>query len=346
MKVVEQFKRRILDLAIRGKLVPQDPNDEPASELLARIKAEKESLIKAGKIKKSKGSTASSDGAAYEKFGSGNLSRAEAQRRGEGESQSSAVEDAPFGLPQGWTWCRLGTVCEIRGGKRIPAGRKLTEADTGHKYIRVSDMRDGCVSTKQLLFVPADIYPSISRYIIKKEDVFITVAGTLGRVGKIPPELDGANLTENADRLILNGAIIQDWLIYVLNSQHLKDQITSAYTQVGQPKLAITRLAQFTMPLPPLAEQRRIVARIEVLFKVADSFGEAANRLEVTAKRLDKKILDLAIRGKLVPQNPNDEPASNLMKRIAATSHKPPYRMILLHQFFGFFLLAPSIVMC
>ena len=96
MKVVEQFKRRILDLAIRGKLVPQDPNDEPASVLLERIKAEKAKLVKAGKIKKEKNPSEiviGSDGAAYEKFGSGDLSHAEARRRG---------VDVPFDLPQGW----------------------------------------------------------------------------------------------------------------------------------------------------------------------------------------------------------------------------------------------------
>lgn len=112
MKVVEQFKRRILDLAIRGKLVPQDPNDEPASILLERIKAEKAKLVKAGKIKKEKNPSeivVGSDGAAYEKFGEGN-SRAETQKR---------RVDAPFALPQGWTWCRVCAVTLLKRGKYI-----------------------------------------------------------------------------------------------------------------------------------------------------------------------------------------------------------------------------------
>ena len=104
-------------------------------------------------------------------------------------------DEIPFDIPESWCWCRLGTIATILGGKRIPAGRKLTKENTGYTYIRVSDMKDGWVSTEDLHYVPQDIYSSISKYIINKEDVFITVAGTIGRVGKIPPELDGANLT-------------------------------------------------------------------------------------------------------------------------------------------------------
>lgn len=173
-------------------------------------------------------------------------------------------DELPFEIPENWRWCRLGTIAAVLGGKRIPAGRKLTECNTGHVYIRVSDMTDGGVSTDRLLYVPEDIYPSISKYIINKADVFITVAGTIGRVGKIPDELDGANLTENADRLVLAG-VNQDWLIKVLQSGMIQEQIAEATTQVGQPKLAIARIERFLIPLPPLAEQYRIVQRIEEL---------------------------------------------------------------------------------
>lgn len=117
--------------------------------------------------------------------------------------KSGCIDDElPFEIPENWCWCRLGTLVAVLGGKRIPAGRKLTSDNTGHVYIRVSDMKDGGVNTDNLLYVPEDIYPSISKYIISSADVFITVAGTIGRVGKIPAELDGSNLTENADRLV------------------------------------------------------------------------------------------------------------------------------------------------
>ena len=176
-------------------------------------------------------------------------------------------DELPFEIPENWCWCRLGTIAAVLGGKRIPAGRKLTECNTGHVYIRVSDMTDGGVSTDRLLYVPEDIYPSISKYIINKADVFITVAGTIGRVGKIPDELDGANLTENADRLVL-AVVNQDWLIKVLQSGMIQEQIAEATTQVGQPQLAIVRIERFLIPLPPLHEQERIVSAINTTLSI------------------------------------------------------------------------------
>ena len=247
----ERLKKSILQEAVQGKLVSQDPSDEPAEALLERIRAEKQRLIKEGKIKKDKHESIifRRDNSHYEKL----------------DGVERCIDnELPFEIPENWRWCRLGTIAAVLGGKRIPAGRKLTECNTGHVYIRVSDMTDGGVSTDRLLYVPEDIYPSISRYIINKADVFITVAGTIGRVGKIPDELDGANLTENADRLVLAG-VNQDWLIKVLQSGMIQEQIAQATTQVGQPKLAIARIERFLIPLPPLAEQHRIVQRIAEL---------------------------------------------------------------------------------
>ena len=247
----EALKKSILQEAVQGKLVPQDPSDEPAEALLERVRAEKQRLVKEGKIKKDKHESVifRRDNSHYEKL----------------DGMERCIDDElPFEIPENWRWCRLGTIAAVLGGKRIPAGRKLTECNTGHVYIRVSDMTDGGVSTDRLLYVPEDIYPSISRYTINKADVFITVAGTIGRVGKIPDELDGANLTENADRLVLAG-VNQDWLIKVLQSGMIQEQIAEATTQVGQPKLAIARIERFLIPLPPLAEQHRIVQQIEEL---------------------------------------------------------------------------------
>ena len=241
----EQLKKSILQWAVQGKLVPQDENDEPADELLKHIRAEKEALIKAGKIKRDKHESVifRRDNSHYEKLG---------------EKVVCIDDEIPFELPSNWIWTRLSTIANVLGGKRIPAGRKLTTENTGHIYIRVSDMKDGGVSTDNLLYVPKDIYPSISRYIINSSDVFITVAGTIGRIGKIPPELDGANLTENADRLVIH-LIDQDWLISFLQSPYIQYQIADCTTKVGQPKLAIARIENLLIPLPPLAEQRRIV---------------------------------------------------------------------------------------
>lgn len=238
-KFPEDMKKSILQYAIQGKLVEQRPEEGTGEELYQQIQAEKQRLIQEKKIKKEK------------------------------KLPEIAEDEIPFDIPESWKWVRLGSVVSVYGGKRIPAGRKLTVEDTGHVYIRVSDMKDGCVSTENLQFVPQDIYPSISRYIIGKEDVFITVAGTIGRVGKIPPELDGANLTENADRLVFS-QLDQNWLIKCLQSSVVQSQIIDATTKVGQPKLAIVRIQNMMIPLPPLAEQKRIVAKIEELLPLCE----------------------------------------------------------------------------
>ena len=247
----ELLKKSILQEAVQGKLVPQDPNDEPASVLLERIRAEKQTLIKASKIKKDKHESVivTRDKIPYEIV--------------DGKERCIA-DEVPFEIPESWEWVRIGNVTSVLGGKRIPAGRKLSTDNTGHIYIRVSDMKDNSVSTDNLLYVPNDIFPTISRYIINKEDVYITVAGTIGKVGKIPPELDGANLTENADRLVFSN-LDQNWLIKFLQSNVVQSQIVDATTKVGQPKLAIKRIQSLLIPLPPINEQHRIVAKIEEL---------------------------------------------------------------------------------
>ena len=175
------MQKSLLQLAVSGKLVEQRPEEGTGEELYQKIQTEKQSLIRSGKLKKDK------------------------------PLPEITEDEFPFDIPQSWKWIKLGAVASVLGGKRIPAGRRLTNENTGHIYIRVSDMKNASVLTGNLLYVPSDIYPAISRYIINKEDVYITVAGTIGAVGTIPPELDGANLTENADRLVFSN-IDQAWL--------------------------------------------------------------------------------------------------------------------------------------
>ena len=285
----EQLKASILQYAIQGKLVEQRPEEGTGEELYRQIQAEKQKLIKAGKIKKDK------------------------------PLPEIAEDEIPFDIPESWKWLRIGTVATILGGKRIPAGRKLSSNDTGYIYIRVSDMKDGYVSTENLQYVPEDIFPSISKYIIHKEDVFITVAGTIGRVGKIHPELDGANLTENADRLVFS-LMDQDWLIKCMQSSLVQNQIADATTKVGQPKLAIIRIQNMLIPLPPLAEQKRIVAKIEELLPYIDRYAASYERLEQVntefPENMKKSVLQYAIQGKLVEQRPEEGTAEELYQQI------------------------------
>lgn len=235
----EDMKKSLLQWAIQGKLVEQRPEEGTAEELYKQIQAEKRRLIKEGKIKK------------------------------ERPLPEIAEYEMPFEIPKNWIWVKLGDVASVLGGKRIPAGRTLSREYTGYRYIRVSDMKNGSVLTDSLLYVPQDIYPSISRYIIHKEDVYITVAGTIGKVGKIPAEIDGANLTENADRLVFS-IINQDWLIKCLETPFVQSQIADVTTKVGQPKLAIKRIQELYFPLPPFSEQKRIVAKLEELLPLCE----------------------------------------------------------------------------
>lgn len=291
----QELKNSILQLAIQSKLVPQRPEEGNAEELYKQIQAEKQKLIKEGKIKKEKPLPPITD------------------------------DEKPFEIPASWKWVRLGEIATVLGGKRIPAGRKLITENTGHIYIRVSDMKDDFVSTNNLMYVPHDIYSTISKYIINKEDIYITVAGTIGRVGKIPPELNGANLTENADRLVFS-VIDQNWFIDCLKSSAVQSQITNVTTKVGQPKLAIKRIQELTIPLPPLAEQKRIVAKIEELLPYVERYETAYNKLQQLNKRfpgdLQKSVLQLAIQGRLVPQHPEEGNAEDLYKQIQAEKQK------------------------
>ncbi len=169
----DAMKKSLLQYAIEGKLMPQRKEEGTAKELLAEIRAEKARLVKEKKIKKSKPLPEITDA------------------------------EKPFDIPDSWEWVRLGNLVAVLGGKRIPAGCKLTEIDTGHKYIRVSDMKNGSVVLSSIQYISEDIYQKIRKYTISENDIYITVAGTIGRIGTIPHELNNANLTENADKLVI-----------------------------------------------------------------------------------------------------------------------------------------------
>ncbi len=235
----EDMQKSILQIAVQGKLVQHDPTEGTGEELYKQILFKKEELIRKGRIKREK------------------------------PLAKITEDEILFEIPESWKWIKLGAVASVFGGKRIPAGRKLSIENTGHIYIRVSDMKNATVLTNNLLYVPEDIYSSISRYIINKEDVYITVAGTIGAVGTIPEELDGANLTENADRIVFTG-LDQEWLVKCLQSSVVQNQIADATTKVGQPKLAIKRIQDLLIPLPPLAEQKRIVVKLKEIIPLCE----------------------------------------------------------------------------
>lgn len=311
----KQLKNSILQWAIQGKLVSQDPNDEPASVLLERIRAEKAKLVKEKKIKKDKNESIiyrGDDNSYYEKF----IATGEVK---------CIDEEIPFEIPQGWEWERLGNITTIKGGKRIPVGMNLSTIDTGHKYIRVADMKNHSIKNDDIHYITDEIYEKIKAYIISKDDLYITVAGTIGNVGIVPEEFNNANLTENADKIEIY-ALCKLYLLYTLLSDVVQEQIRECTTKVGQPKLAIIRIQNFLIPIAPLAEQKRISNRIEVLLPIVDKYEFLSSKLvklnSSINEFLKKSILQEAIQGKLVPQIAEEGAAQELLEQIKAEKEK------------------------
>ena len=224
-RTIREAKSKVLDLAIHGKLVPQDPTDEPASELLKRINPNAE---------------ITSDNGHYQK------------------------------LPEGWCLCELSSLCNIKGGKRIPRGRTFSKERTPHIYIRVSDMKNNTIITTDLKYIDDDVYQTIKNYTISSSDLYLTIAGTIGHVGIVPKQFDGMNLTENAAKLT---GIICDkkYLLYSLLSSTAQEHFKSRFHQVAQPKLSIETASSTMIYLPPLKEQHRIVAKIEEICAQLDA---------------------------------------------------------------------------
>lgn len=177
-----------------------------------------------------------------------------------------------YELPKGWEWKKLDDFTSIKGGKRIPKGNKLLETKTNYPYIRVTDFNDsGSVDINNIQYITKDIYDEIKNYTISKNDIYISIAGTIGKTGIIPNELDGANLTENAAKIVFdNFKYDKYFLLYFTYSIPFLEQIGLATKIVAMPKLALTRLKEVYIPLPPLEEQKRIVTKLDILFAKID----------------------------------------------------------------------------
>ena len=285
----KKLRQKILDLAIRGKFVPQDPNDEPASVLLERIKAEKERLIKEGKIKKGKKSAKTSDTPHY-----------------------------PYLLPKGWEWCKLEDIAYVVSGS-TPAKTCFVEK-AGIPYIKMYNLRNQQIDFDyHPQYITEDTHNGkLQRSRTEVGDLIMNIVGPpLGKLALIPPTLPQANFNQAA--VLIRPYMYKEILALYLKS-YLEEmsEIDSVTTRgsAGQVNISLTQSQNMRIPLPPLAEQHRIVAEIERWFSLISIIESGKNDLRDTIKQAKNKILDLAIHGKLVPQDPNDEPAIELLKRI------------------------------
>ncbi len=211
----------------------------------------------------------------------------------------------------------LGNFCNVYGGKRLPKGFQLSDFDTGFPYVRVTDFDSFSVKTNQLKYVPKEAAREISRYIINASDVYISIAGSIGLVGQVPEAIDGANLTENAARIVPSKELRPVFLMYQLASPQLQEQMHEKKIATTQDKLGLFRIKTLTIWVPELDEQTEIVRRVETLFAFADRLEARLAQAQTAATRLTPALLAKAFRGELVPQDPNDEPAAELLRRLA-----------------------------
>ena len=308
----QQLKNSILQMAVQGKLVPQDPNDEPASILLQRIKAEKQELIKAGKIKKDKKSSEIFRGATH------NLPYAFCEQIGKEIRDIS--DEIPFEIPDSWEWVRLGSICEIaRGGSPRPIKQFLTDDPNGINWIKIGDSDKGgkYINETKEKIIPEGM--SKSRF-VHRGDFLLTNSMSFGR-----PYILNVDGCVHDGWLVLSGyqtAYDKDFLYYLLASSFAYYQFCEVVSGAVVKNLNSDKVACALFPLPPINEQHRIVAKIEELLPYIERYGKAEEHLTTLnttfPEALKKSILQEAVQGKLVPQNPDDEPASVLLERIRA----------------------------
>ena len=285
----KKLRQKILDLAIHGKLVPQDPNDEPASVLLERIRAEKERLIKEGKIKKSKASKT---------------------------SDTPHYENVPFELPQNWCWAILPELCLIPitdGTHQTPT---YTSKENGIPFISSKDVTSQKINWDNIKYITKELHEELYKRVApQKNDILLAKNGTTG-VAAIVEDSRVFDIYVTLAVIRPSQNISPQYLYRIINSGFCKEQFDSHLTGIGLPNLHLTDIKKTIIPLPPYAEQIRIVAEIEKWFALIDRIENGKTELQTTIKQAKNKILDLAIHGKLVSQDPNDEPASELLKRI------------------------------
>ena len=285
----QQLRNSILQEAIEGRLVPQDPNDEPASVLLERIREEKKRLVKEGKLKKK-----------------------------DLEETPISEDEKPFEIPESWEWVRLGEIASYITDGEHKTPRRITNY-CGYYLLSARNVFNGYINLENVDYVDKEEYENISKHCNPHfGDVLISCSGSVGRTAVVK---DNNNYV-----MVRSAAVISpmytdsDYLMYTLQSKELQSQIGESSKQTAQANLFQRAIKTLKIPLPPLAEQKRIVSKIEELLPKVEEYGKAQDSLdklnEELPERLRKSILQEAIEGRLVPQDPNDEPASVLLDKI------------------------------
>ena len=309
----QQLKNSILQMAVQGKLVPQDPNDEPASVLLERIRAEKERLIKEKKIKREKNPSVvfkGADNTPYEKIG---------------DEVRSLADEVPFDIPDSWEWVRIRSLGEIVRGSGIKRNETVRQ---GFPCVRYGELYTTYQTsfTKTVSFIAPDLYEKCKHF--SYGDVLMTLTG------ENKPDIAKA-VAYLGTEPIAAGGDLAFWTQHGMDPLYLSYIMASPYI-IGR-KMALAtgdiivhisgdKLGTILLPVPPLAEQERIVARIHEAELVIENYANKATALrelqDTFPEALKKSILQEAVQGKLVPQDPSDEPAEALLERIRAEKQR------------------------
>lgn len=281
----EQLKASILQYAMEGKLVKQDPNDEPASELVKKIENEKNQLVEEGKIKKGR------------------------------KTGAIAENEKPFDIPNSWSWIRLNAIAnDIGDGLH---GTPEYTSNGEYSFINGSNLKSGSISLVNAKHIDKAEYEKI-KINLDKKSILISLNGTLGNLAKYNNEK--VALGKSAGYVVLTNNLVFDYIYVFLESPVFKSFYTQNYTGTTIKNIPLKALRNCPIPLPPIEEQKRIVAKIEKLMPLVDEYAESYNRLQKIDNEFEDKlkqsVLQYAMEGKLVKQNPSDEPASELIKKI------------------------------
>ena len=278
------LRQKILDLAIHGKLVPQDPNDEPASVLLERIRAEKERLIKEGKIKKGKKSAKTSDKPHY-----------------------------PFELPKGWVWCKLDDIAYVGTGATPLTACKYYYENGNIAWINSSSTKVPFIA-KASNFITQKAIEETNCLVYPKGTLVIAMYGEGKTRGQISELLIDAATNQACAAVRPYSEATKKYLKLFFEGNYL--HIRALAEGGNQQNLSVGKIQNYEIPLPPLDEQKRILDKAKELLLQIDNIEVGKSVCQKYINQAKSKVLDLAIHGKLVSQDPNDEPASELLKRI------------------------------
>ena len=298
----KQLRQKILDLAIRGQLVPQDSSDEPASVLLEKIRAEKQTLIEQKKIKKDKKSSyITCDLSPYQKY---------TEHFADG-SFKDITDEIPFEIPENWAWCRLGEIGEIITGN-TPS--KSNEEYYGNKYpfFKPTDLDSGYFVTEAQDNLSIKGF-EISRKLPIKSILVTCIGATIGKTGFIRRE---GTCNQQINAIIASKLIFSEYIYLLCISPYFQNEIIKNASATTLPIINKSKFEKLFLPLPPLSEQHQIVEKIEELLALVDDLETNKTDLQSYIKQAKSKVLEMAVRGELVPQNSEDEPASVLLERI------------------------------